>query len=62
MQLPIRGTVVMWLALTSSTWAAEYNLRFGELQPPDNKILVPTKTIKLCERSTGYRYQLVDCV
>jgi hypothetical protein len=57
MRLRTPGTVAMWLALTTSaTWAAEYSLRFGELQPPDHKLLVPTKTIKLCERSTGYRY------
>jgi hypothetical protein len=63
MQLRICGTVAsgsvaIWLALMSSTWAAGYSVRFGEFQPPDSKLLTPTNTIKLCERSTGYRYGL----
>jgi hypothetical protein len=36
--------------------AAEYSVRFGELRGPDYKVLTPTRTIKLCEKSTGYRY------
>lgn len=61
LQSSIHGMIVawlLWLASTSFTGAAEYSLRFGELVAPANKILVPTRTIKLCEHATGYEYQL----
>ena len=61
LQRSIHRMIVVWLlglASTSATGATEYSVRFGELVPPANKILVPTRTIKLCEHATGYEYQL----
>lgn len=48
----------LFLSSATSAWAAEYSVRFGELGGHDNKTLVPAITLKMCERSTGYRYQL----
>lgn len=51
------GIVVLsGLLLGFAPWAlaAEYSVRFGELQGADHETVVPTTNIKLCYKSTGY--------
>ena len=50
--------VVSGLLLGFTPWAAaaEYSVQFGELRGADHQTLVPMSNIKLCDKSTGYRF------
>jgi len=47
--------ILLFLTATTAI-AAEFSVRFGELQGADRTVIMPTRNIKLCDKPTGYRF------